>query len=400
MSGYAFFSSESVTEGHPDQLCDQISDAIIDRFLQQDPYAEVNAECAVAKGIVFIATRFASSVTLDVTEVARSIITEIGYRRIDFDGRTCSVVTSLNESPLVDSHRFEPDDLTESEIEQVAAANQASVFGFACRQTNVLMPLPIWLAHKLTRRLTTARLGGILPYLRPDGKTFVGVEYQDRQPSRIHTIVISTQYHLPAGEPNAVKRLEGDILEHIIHPVFQDEPLQPDRETRIFINPEGEFTVGGPARDTGLTGRKIMVDTYGGYAHHGGSAISGKDLMNVGRSGVYAARYAAKNLVAAEIAEECEVHLSYAIGKSRPISIDIDTFNTGRYPDEKIREVVTELFDFRPAAILRQFRLRHLPAIRRDGFYRKIAAYGQVGRMDIGLPWERTDRVDDLKKAF
>ena len=400
MSGYAFFSSESVTEGHPDKLCDQISDAIIDKFLQQDPYAEVTAECAVAKGIVFIATRFASLASVDVTEVARSIITEIGYRKVDFDGRTCSVVTSLNESPLVDAYRFEPDDLTENEIEQIAAVNQASVFGFACRQTNVLMPLPIWLAHKLARRLTTARLGGVLPYLRPDGKTFVGVEYQNRQPFRIHTIVISTQYYLPAAQPSVEKKLEEDISGHVIKPVFQDELLQPDRNTRVLINPEGEFTVGGPARDTGLTGRKIMVDTYGGYARHGGSAISGKDLTNVGRIGVYAARYVAKNLVAAGIAEECEVHLSYAIGKSRPISIDIDTFNTGRCHDERIREVVQELFDLRPAAILRQFRLRHLPSVRRDGFYRKIAAYGQVGRMDIALPWEKTDRVDDLRKAF
>lgn len=400
MSGYAFFSSESVTEGHPDKLCDQISDAIIDKFLQQDPYSEVTAECAVAKGIVFIATRFASLASIDVTEVARSIITEIGYRKVDFDGRTCSVVTSLNESPVVEANRFEPDDLTENEIERIAAVNQASVFGFACRQTNILMPLPIWLAHKLTRRLTTARLGGVLPYLRPDGKTFVGVEYRNRKPSRIHTIVISTQYHMRMDQPGNMKRLEGDIMEHVIKPVFQDEPFQPDRETRIFINPEGEFTVGGPARDTGLTGRKIMVDTYGGYSRHGGSAISGKDLTNVGRIGVYAARYVAKNLVAAGIAEECEVHLSYTIGKSGPISIDIDTFNTGKYPDEMIRQVVRQLFDLRPAAIMRQFRLRHLPSVRRDGFYRKIATYGQVGRMDIGLPWERTDRTDDLIKSF
>lgn len=283
--------------------------------MQQDPYAEVTAECAVAKGIVFIATRFASPASVDVTEVARSIITEIGYRKVDFDGRTCSVVTSLNENPLVGANRYEPDNLTEKEIERITAVNQASVFGFACRQTNILMPLPIWLAHKLTHRLTTARLGGVLPYLRPDGKTFVGVEYRNRKPSRIHTIVISTQYHLRIDHPGSMKRLEGDIMEHVIKPVFQDEPFQPDRETRIFINPEGEFTVGGPARDTGLTGRKIMVDTYGGYSRHGGSAISGKDLTNVGRIGVYAARHVAKNLVAAGIAEECEVHLSYTIGE-------------------------------------------------------------------------------------
>ena len=400
MSGYAFFSSESVTEGHPDKLCDQISDAIIDRFLQQDPHAEVDAECAIAKGIVFIATRFASRASVDVTEAARGIITEIGYRKADFDGRTCSVITSLSELAACDEHRFEPDHLTDREIEAIGARNQASVFGFACKDTNVLMPLPIWLAHKLARRLAAVRLGGVLPYLRPDGKTFAGVEYKNRIPCRIHTIVISTQYHLPAGQSHREKQMEGDILETVIKPVFHDEPIKPDKETRIFINPEGEFTIGGPARSTGLTGRKIMVDTYGGYARHGGSALCGKSLSNMGRIGVYAARYVAKNLAAAGIADECEIHLSYAIGESRPISIDIDTFGTGRYPDDRITKVIKELFDFRPAAIMRQFRLKHLPSIRKDGFYRKIAAYGQVGRMDIGLPWEKTDMVDVIRRAF
>lgn len=388
------FTSESVAEGHPDKLCDQISDAIVDHILRRDPQARVVAEAAVATSIVFIAARFDSLVAVDFPYVAREVISQVGYTTGVFNGKTCSIVTSLKELPQEEYSRFDERELTEGEIDAVTVRNQVTVFGFACRQTAAFMPLPIWLAHKLARRLTSVRFQKILPYLTPDGWTQVGVEYENREPRRIHSItVIATQ----ANPETSLERLRDDILQTVIEPAFQDEPLKPDGGTRIFINPEGVFLTGGPSIHSGLTGRKNAIDTYGEYSRHSGAALSGKDPLRIDRSGAYAARYAAKNVVAAGLADECEVLLSYTIGLARPVSIQVETFGTGRISDSKITTRIERHFDFRPAAILKQFNLRYLPVTIRGGFYRKLAAYGHVGRMDIGLPWEMTDKAALLK---
>jgi S-adenosylmethionine synthetase len=388
------FTSESVAEGHPDKLCDQISDAIVDHILRRDPQARVVAEAAVATSIVFIAARFDSLVAVDFPYVAREVISQVGYTTGVFNGKTCSIVTSLKELPQEEYSRFDERELTEGEIDAVTVRNQVTVFGFACRQTAAFMPLPIWLAHKLARRLTSVRFQKILPYLMPDGWTQVGVEYENREPRRIHSItVIATQ----ANAETSLERLRDGIRQTVIEPAFQDEPLKPDGGTRIFINPEGVFLTGGPSIHSGLTGRKNAIDTYGEYSRHSGAALSGKDPLRIDRSGAYAARYAAKNVVAAGLADECEVLLSYTIGLARPVSIQVETFGTGRISDSKITTRIERHFDFRPAAILKQFNLRYLPVTIRGGFYRKLAAYGHVGRMDIGLPWEMTDKAALLK---
>jgi S-adenosylmethionine synthetase len=389
------FTSESVTEGHPDKLCDMISDAIVDCYLQRDPYSQIIAECAVSTAIVFVAARFASEASVDVTNVARQIITQIGYEQRAFDGKSCSIVTSLGEMPANGS-RFDEKKLSDEEIDRIAVKNQATVFGFACNQTPACMPLPIWLAHKLARRLTSVRLQKILPYLSPDGKTQVGVEYRDRKAARIHSItVIASQNR--AGEPT-LRRLTEEITETVIRPVFHDEAISPDERTRVFVNPDGPFIRGGPAVHSGLTGRKNAIDTYGEYARHSGAALSGKDPTRIDRVGAYAARYAAKNVVAAGLADECEVQISYSIGLARPVSVQVQTFGTGSLPDASIASFLEEHFDFRLAGIMRQFNLRHLPSEIKGGFYRRLAAYGHVGRMDIGLPWEVTDKVYLLRE--
>ncbi|NWF60779.1 MAG: methionine adenosyltransferase [Fischerella sp.] len=385
------FTSESVTEGHPDKLCDQISDAIVDRFLQQDPYSRVITECAVATGIVFIAARFEPSANVDFTNVARKVIDQVGYEHTEFNGKTCSILTSLSELTPDQIYSFHEKELSDEEIEQIPAKNQATVFGFACNQTSALMPLPIWLAHKLAKRISEVRRQNILSYLTPDGKTQVGVEYRDRRPYRIHSLTVIASQN-KAKYPD-LQQLRDDIYETVIKPVFDTEEIKPDEQTRIFINPDGQFIRGGPAAHSGLTGRKNAIDTYGEYAQHSGSALSGKDPIRIDRVGAYAARYAAKNLVAAGIADECEVQLSYTIGIAKPVSIQVETFGTGKISDEEITQLLAKHFDFRLAGIIKQFNLRFLPSIYKDGFYRKLATYGHVGRIDLELPWEKTDKV-------
>lgn len=389
------FTSESVTEGHPDKVCDQISDAIVDHFLQQDPYAQVIAECAVSTAIVFIAARFESRASVDFPTIARQVINQIGYEQHAFNGKTCSILTSLKELPPDKHSGFDEKGLSEEEIENIPVRNQVTVFGFACNQTPAMMPLPIWLAHRLARKLTSVRLQKILPYLAPDGKTQVGVEYRDRQPNRIHSITIIASQNRPC-EPD-LKKLQDNLREAVIYPVFCEEPVKPDEETRIFINPDGPFILGGPSVHSGLTGRKNAIDTYGEYSRHSGAALSGKDPMRIDRVGAYAARYAAKNVVASGLADECEVQLSYSIGLSRPVSIQVETYGTGKISEEEIAALLERNFDFRIAGIIRRFNLRHLPSIIKGGFYKRLAAYGHVGRMDIGLPWELTDKAQYLR---
>ena len=389
------FTSESVTEGHPDKLCDQISDAIVDRFLQQDPFSKVIAECAVSTAIVFVAARFRSKGSVDFPTVAREVIKGVGYEQHAFNGRTCSIVTSLSELPPNDSVQKDETQFSDEEIDRVPVKNQVTVFGFACNQTPSLIPLPIWLAHKLARQQTSVRLKATLPYLAPDGKTQVGIEYRKRRPHRIHSLTVIASQNGPS-EPD-LKKLTEDIRETVILPVFADEPIRPDEQTRIFVNPDGPFIVGGPSIHSGLTGRKNAIDTYGEYSRHSGSALSGKDPTRIDRIGAYIARYAAKNVLAAGLAEECEVQLSYSIGLSRPVSVQVQTFGTGRIPDVEIASRLEEQFDFRPAGIIQKFRLRHLPSTAKDGFYKRLAAYGHVGRTDMDLPWERTDKIPVLK---
>jgi S-adenosylmethionine synthetase len=392
------FTSESVTEGHPDKLCDQVSDAIVDHFLQQDPYARVVAECAVSTAIIFVAARFESDASVDFPNIARQVISQIGYDQQSFNAKTCSIVTSLRNLPHDEHCCFDERELTDKEIDAIPVRNQVTVFGFACSQTPALMPLPIWLAHKLARKLTSVRLQRILDYLAPDGKTQVGVEYRNGKPCRIHSVtVVASQDRAPSAGGPDMRRLEDDVRHAVIDSVFMDEEIRPDRNTKVFINPDGPFITGGPAVHSGLTGRKTAIDTYGEYSRQSGAALSGKDPLRIDRIGAYAARYAAKNMVAAGLADECEIQLSYSIGLSKPVSIQVETFGTGKIPDEEISKIVGRYFDFRLAGIVKQFNLRHLPSTLKGGFYRKLAAYGHVGRMDIGLPWELTDRIQELR---
>jgi S-adenosylmethionine synthetase len=394
------FTSESVTEGHPDKLCDQISDAIVDQFLQQDPYARVIAECAVATAIVFIAARFNAEASVDFSALARSVINQIGYNQQGFNGRSCSIVTSLKEMDIQKGSRFDERTLSEEEMDQHLIKNQVTLFGFACNQTSSLMPLPIWLAHKLARRLTSVRLQRTLSYLEPDGKTQIAVEFRRGKPYRIHSItLIASQTKTPQSGGPTLQRLEDDLRELVIAAVFKDEEICPDEKTRIFVNPDGPFIMGGPSIHSGLTGRKNAIDTYGEYARQSGATLSGKGPMRIDRIGAYAARYAAKNIVAAGLAEECEVQLSYSIGFARPVSIQVETWGTNKVPEEKIVKLLEQFFDFRLAGILKQFNLRHQPLILKGGFYRKLAAYGHMGRMDMGLPWELADKIQALKAA-
>ncbi len=388
-------TSESVTEGNPDKLCDIISDAIVDHFLEQDPYSRIIAECSIAASIVFIAARFASQAAFSLSEIARKVIGRVGYDGLDFNARTSSVLTSIKELPLDPAYRFDERKLTSKQIQAIPAGNQVTTFGFACRQNDALMPLPIWLAHKLSRRMSAAAKEKILPYLCPEAKTDVGIEYSDRKPSRIHSITITASQKDP--EKPKLDKLRADLREAVIDHVFSDEPLRPDSQTEIFINPEGVFHLGGPSVHSGLTGRKNAIDTYGDYSRHGGAALSGKDPLRIDRVGAYAARYAAKNLVAAGLADECEVQLSYSISRSRPESIQVETFGTGKIPDEELTTLLENHFDFRLAAIVRDFKLRRLPANGQGGFYQKLAVYGHMGRLDLDPPWEKTDKADILE---
>ncbi len=388
-------TSESVTDGHPDKLCDQISDAIVDRFLEFDPQSRIAAECAVSLSVVFIAARYASAAKVDFPGVARKVLRKIGYVDQEFNYQTCSILTSLKQMEQPENVMFDEDTITDEDIEDITASEQVTVFGFACRQSPTLIPLPIWLAHKLCRRISTVRTEKILPYLAPDGTTQVGVTYRDMKPERIHSLTINVSQK--DREHPKIEKLRDDVRQTIVDAVFEDESVKPDDHTKIFINLGGPLKLGGPSVHSGLTGRKNASDTYGGYSRNSGSALSGKDPLRIDRVGAYAARYAAKNVVAAGLAEECEVQLSYSIGLARPVSIQIRTRRTGAMPDADLSELVKSHFDFRLGGIVKKFNLRKLPSLSKVGFYRRLAAYGHVGRDDLDVPWEKTDMVDTLK---
>lgn len=390
-----FFSSESVTAGHPDKLCDQISDAIVDQFLIQDPCSRITAECALSKGVAFIAANFSSSAEVDIAGVARKVIERTGYIEGDFCADDCSILTSLNETTLETRQCVPLNALSDKEISEYTTKNQVNAFGFACNQTPALMPLPIWLANKMTRQMATVQRQGLLPGLSPDGKAQVTVGYRDASPNLIHSLALQTN-HEP-GYSGDSRQLKEAISELIIEPVFKLEALKPNRLTKIFINAEGAGINGGPAVHSGLTGRKTAIDTYGEYSRNSGSALSGKDPLRMDRIGTYIARYAAKNIVAAGLASACEVQLSYAIGFAEPMSIQVDCFSSGVISDAEIAKRILKYIDFRLASIVNHFDLQHLPAKRQNGFYQQLAAYGHIGRVDIDLPWEQTDIKDLLK---
>ncbi|QTD42657.1 methionine adenosyltransferase [Sporosarcina sp. Te-1] len=394
MTNRRLFTSESVTEGHPDKMCDQISDAILDAILEEDPNARVACETTITTGLVLVIGEITTTTYVDIPKVVRDTVKEIGYTRakFGFDWETSSVLTSIDEqSPDIAASvdqalEAREGTMTDQELEAIGAGDQGLMFGFACDETPELMPLPISLAHKLSRRLAQVRKDDILSYLRPDGKTQVTIEYdENNQPVRVDTIVISTQHH----PDTTLEQIKRDIKEQVIDAVVPAELL--DDETKYFINPSGRFVIGGPQGDAGLTGRKIIVDTYGGYARHGGGAFSGKDATKVDRSASYAARYVAKNIVAAGLASRCEVQLAYAIGVAKPVSIAIDTFGTGKVEESKLVEMVRELFDLRPAGIIKMLDLRR-------PIYKQTAAYGHFGRTDVELPWEQTDKAAALKE--
>ncbi len=383
------FSSESVTEGHPDKICDQISDAVLDAILAQDPMARVACETACTTGLVLVMGEVSTECYVDIQKIVRETVREIGYDRAKygFDCDTCAVLTALDEQSPDIAMGVDASLETKAGIEQdqLGAGDQGMMFGFACSETPEMMPMPIALAHRLTRRLAEVRKNGTLPYLRPDGKAMVSVEYEENTPIRVTAVVVSTQH----SEAVEMEQLRKDIMQEVILPTIPAELL--DAETVYYVNPTGRFVIGGPQGDSGLTGRKIIVDTYGGYASHGGGAFSGKDPTKVDRSAAYAARYVAKNIVSAGLAERVEIQVAYAIGVAEPVSIRVDTKGTGVRSDEELAAIIRKEFDLRPAAIIRDLDLRR-------PIYRQTAAYGHFGRTDVDLPWERADRVEDLKK--
>ena len=386
------FTSESVTEGHPDKICDQISDAVLDDILSHDPYARVACETAATTGMILVMGEISSDYKPDVAAIARKVVTDIGYDSSEkgFDGNTCNVLTAIDKQSAdiamgVDKS-LELKGGQEDSYNLNGAGDQGMMFGFACNETKELMPLPISLAHKLSKQLTLVRKNGTLPYLRADGKTQVTIEYDDDKPVAIETIVVSSQHSADAE----LDQIRKDIIQFVINPVVPKELMR--ENTNIFVNPTGRFVTGGPNGDSGLTGRKIIVDTYGGYSRHGGGAFSGKDPTKVDRSAAYAARYVAKNIVAASLADKCEIQLAYAIGVAHPVSVLVETFGTGKISDERLSEIVNEVFDLRPAAIIDKLKLRR-------PIYRQLASYGHIGREDLDVPWEKTDKAEELKKA-
>lgn len=387
------FTSESVTEGHPDKICDQISDAVLDEILKNDPNARVACETAVTTGMVLIMGEISTQCYVDIPTLARSVIHEIGYDRakFGFDSETCAVLTSIHEQSgdiaLGVNDALEVREGNKDEASSTGAGDQGMMFGYATDETPELMPMPISLAHKLAKRLTAVRKEGILGYLRPDGKTQVTVEYENDRPVRVDTIVISNQ-HAPEI---SLEQIRADIIKHVIEEIIPANLM--DQNTKIFVNPTGRFVIGGPQGDSGLTGRKIIVDTYGGFGRHGGGAFSGKDPTKVDRSAAYAARYVAKNIVAAGLAKRCEVQVAYAIGVARPVSVNVNTFGTGTVSDEEIEQAIDKVFDLRPAKIIKYLDLRR-------PIYRQLAAYGHMGREDLDVNWEKTDKVDELLACF
>ena len=388
------FTSESVTEGHPDKICDAISDAILDALVAQDPMSRVACETCTTTGVVMVMGEITSKANIDSPQIVRDTVTEIGYTRgkYGFDAETCAVITAIDKQSTdiamgVDKAlEAKENTMSEEDIDAIGAGDQGMMFGYACNETEEYMPYPIALAHKLARKLTEVRKNGTLPYLRPDGKTQVTVEYdEDGKPFRLDAVVLSTQH----GPEVSQEQIHADIKKYVFDPILPENMI--DGETKFFINPTGRFVIGGPHGDSGLTGRKIIVDTYGGYARHGGGAFSGKDCTKVDRSAAYAARYVAKNLVAAGLADKCEIQLSYAIGVAHPTSVQVETFGTGKLSDEKLTEVVRENFDLRPAGIIKMLDLRR-------PIYKQTAAYGHFGRNDLDLPWEKLDKVEVLKK--
>lgn len=395
MSAHGIFTSESVTAGHPDKLCDQISDAIVDGFLNADPYAKINAECAVATGMVFIAARFAAAAKVDIPTIARSVIRNVGYDQKEFNADDCSILTSLQELPPSAYRRVDYANLSDREINEIGASHQVTVFGYACNQTLTYMPVPIYLAHKVARQLELVRSTGGLPYLMLDGQSQVAVEYDHRQPKRIHGITLIAS-QTGAAVPT-LQQLRADLVEAVVRPALADEEFGLDEDTRIFINQEGIVLGGGPMLHAGLTGRKNGIDTYGEYSRHSSAALSGKDVTRVDRVGAYAARHAAKNLVAAGIARECEIQLSYTIGFADPVSVVVETYGTAKVSEEKIVRLLLENFDFRPAGIVKAFALHDAPKAAGGKFFSRLATYGHVGRSDLDLPWERLDKQDALR---
>jgi S-adenosylmethionine synthetase len=388
------FTSESVTEGHPDKMCDQISDAVLDACLEQDPYSRVACETATKTGFVVIMGEITTKAFVNFDDLVRKVVTDIGYDRAKkgFDGSTCGVLSAIaSQSPDIalgvdKALEAKEGEVTEEEIETIGAGDQGMMFGFACNETEALMPMPIYLAHKLTRRLAEVRKDGTLPWVRPDGKSQVTVEYSYGKPKRIDTVLISTQH-----DPDVTQEeIRAGLIEHVITPVLPADMV--DDEIKIFTNPTGRFVIGGPLGDAGVTGRKIIVDTYGGMGRHGGGAFSGKDATKVDRSAAYAARWAAKNVVAAGLADRCEIQVAYAIGVAHPLSVNVETFGTGKIEDEKIAALVSEHFDLRPGAIIRDLGLR-------KPIFQQLSAYGHFGRDDLDLPWERTDQAAKLKEA-